>query len=910
MERLPVGEVIDRAAALLDDAPGPGRVAIDEASAGFLALRFRVEPRGGRLELTGELESGEQPRTLLGRPTSCVGRERELGVLEATLDEVITEGVARAALVTGPSGAGKSRVRHELAARRRDRRLAIFLARAEALRSGSPLDLLAGLVRAGAGVAASDAPEAARAKLVAVVHRRLAGADRADVAEFLGEIIGAPFPDEASPRLRAARDDGRVMGAHMQRAFVSWLGAECRVQPVLLILEDLQWGDAQTVRFLDAALRDLAKLPLFVLALARPEVHERFPGLWRGRGLSELPLAALPPRACERLVREVLGHLDARAVERIVRHADGNALFLEELIRAASHGDLETLPVSVLAMVQARLEALDARDRRVLRAASVFGESFTRDGAAALVGEPLAREIDDILERLVDAEIIVRRAEAELAFRHALVREAAYAMLTDEDRRLGHGLAAAWLTAHGEDDALLLAQHHDRAGDTASAIGSYARAARQAFEKNDFDAALVRAQRAIDLGAAEVVLGEAHAVRGKALAALGRWVEAETALAAALECPSPAAERRMEMLRDTYYVATFRQTSASLRRAGLEVMALARAAGRTDLEAEANAALATADHADGRCDEAVARYRESASKVERASCVVGLAGIMLYHSGRHAEGEQVMKRMLAHADEIRDHATAVILESGVGLVLAAQGRYEEAREAFAASRAEAETCGLLTLAARSVSVSAGHRIDLLDLAGAEALAREAVELGGKLEFATPRISSSIDLAMIAIRRGDPAEALRITDSIAGPVKNGIGFHGWLWRERVGVLLAQVDLARGDLDGALRRADASIEECRRRGRTKYRAIAQMVRARALAGLGRTDDGVREMLELLDETMAASPDPAIHLQISLGLLGISREERARSAAVASATRIEAALPAADRPAFRAAAGSMLT
>jgi tetratricopeptide (TPR) repeat protein len=909
VDRVPVGDAIDRAAAQLRE-PHPGRIRVDAASAGLLELRFRLNAEREQLELLDELESAEKPRTLLGRPTPCVGRERELSMLQASLEEVMSEGAAHVVLVTGPSGAGKSRVRHELLdrARRVERPLAFYVARAELLRAGSPLDLLGGLVRAAAGIHAADHASEARSKLMALVRRRIPGeAERLDVAEFLGEIAGSPFPDAASERLANARADARLMGAHLSSAFSTWLEAETRAHAVLLVLDDLQWGDAQTVKLLDNALRDLAERPLMILALARPEVHERFPGLWKTRGLSELKLAGLGPRACARLVQEVLGHPDEALVDRIVAHAGGNALYLEELIRAASQGNVTTLPVSVLAMVQARLEALTREARLILRAASIFGETFRRDAIAALIGADGAVELEQELEALSEREIIgeLGAGAAELGFRHAQVREAAYAMLTEQDRELGHGLAGAWLERNGETDARLLAQHYDRAQDQQNASRCYARAARQAVEKNDFEAALAMSARALELGAAASFASEARVMRGKALAALGRWAEAESELDAALaSTPADAAEQRMEVLREVFFVGSFRQSSAVLRRAGNEAMALAASLGREDLQAEANAALAIADHADARCDEAVSRYRQAAEQLgERPSSVVGLSGILLYHAGLHDEAEVVGRRILKRAIDMRDHGSVVVMLGNLGMSLAALGRYEEAREHFALSRAEAGRCGLNTLYARTVSLSAGHRMDVLDLDGAAALAREACELGKALEFPTPRVSSSIDLAFIAVRRGDAAEAARILDAIEPTVQKGMGFHGWLWRERTSVLRAELSLLRGDLADALARADASIDECRRHRRVKYQVLAQIVRTRSLVGLGQKDGAVAELLALLEHCDRAV-DPSLALRVGLALLAVSRQTRADAAVTEKATRIEAALPAAERAHFRAA------
>src|SRR5262249_9759200 len=104
--RLPVGDIIDRAAGLLPDAAG--KVRIDDVTARLLDPRFEVGGTSGRLELVGERDPTGSHRRLLGRPTPCVGRERELAVLDGLMAECTEEPGARAAILVGPPGIGKS----------------------------------------------------------------------------------------------------------------------------------------------------------------------------------------------------------------------------------------------------------------------------------------------------------------------------------------------------------------------------------------------------------------------------------------------------------------------------------------------------------------------------------------------------------------------------------------------------------------------------------------------------------------------------------------------------------------------------------------------------------------------------------------------------------------------------------
>src|SRR5262249_26780766 len=145
----------------------------------------------------------------------------------------------------------------------------------------------------------------------------------------------------------------------------------------------------------------------------RPEVDELFPDLWRERGAQEIRVNALSRKASEKLVRAVLAD-DAGpgTVARLVSQAEGNAFYLEELIRQAAEGRSDELPGTVLAMVQARLEALPDGARRVLRAASVFGQTFWAGGVAALVGGvATSAQVSDWLTVLAEQEIVSRRGQ-------------------------------------------------------------------------------------------------------------------------------------------------------------------------------------------------------------------------------------------------------------------------------------------------------------------------------------------------------------------------------------------------------------------------------------------------------------------------------------------------------------------
>ena len=539
-----VAEAVDRVVPLLS-RDGSFAIRLDETAAGLLDARFDIGGDALGLFLRGERDAADVGRTLLGKPTPCVGRDREIGALVALLDEVANEGVSRAALVTGAAGVGKSRLRHEVLRRAiADRpEIQVWIGRSDPLAAGSPFALLGQALRRVAGVTPLDAPDVAKKKLRARVGRHLDARAPSGVTEFLGEVCGLPFSDTASAPLRAARREPALMADQMLRAFETFVRAEGAAGPIVIVLEDLHWGDLPSVRFVDAALRH--EHPLFVLALARPEVHGRFPDLFRHRSIIEIGLGSLSKKSSARLAREVLGEgADAALVERIASLSAGNAFYLEELIRAAASGATGALPETVIAMAQSILDTLDPGSRMALRACSVFGGAFRPEGLAALldVGEAEAR---GLLAPLIAAELVARREDAaapggeEYAFRHAMLREAAYAMLDEEDRALGHKVAGEFLAASGEHDPMVLAEHFERGREPQTAAKFYLRAAEQALAGNDLADAIARAERGIGCGAAGTELGLLRLVQAEAERWRGHNAEGRAHALAALEALPP-----------------------------------------------------------------------------------------------------------------------------------------------------------------------------------------------------------------------------------------------------------------------------------------------------------------------------------------------------------------------------------
>ncbi len=539
----PEGQVIDRAAMVLQAASDAGSdaVFIDEVTSGLLNVRFKVEGDGPVRLLLGERRV-TGARRLLGHRTPCVGRTKELAFLESLLTECISESTAGAVLVTGSAGVGKSRLQNELVKRLRQSEVAeILLARGKSLSGGSPLSLAAQLVHQSTAIPHGLTIDVTYGHLYDALEKLIPADDHLRVTEFLGELIGAPTTKAPSPQLRAARNEARLMTEQMRRAFEEWLGVLLSRGPVLLVLEDLHWGDQPSVTLLDGALRTHADTPLMMLALARPEINQVFPRLWNDADVQGLRLGALKRRAAGRLVRAVLGDEPTKeTMARIVRQAGGNAFYLEELIRHVATGEDAQFPETVLAIAQSRLDGLEAEVRRVLRAGSIFGEVLWENAVLLLLGKEMpAREISEWLDVLIEREILEPSLderftdERELVFRHDLLREAAYSMLTDRDRELGHRLAAEWLEKRGERDSMILAEHWEKGGFSDRAVAHFLIAGQRAVAAGNLDAALSISTRGLNAGADGAERGEllliqsyVHAFRNELVATFATSGEA------------------------------------------------------------------------------------------------------------------------------------------------------------------------------------------------------------------------------------------------------------------------------------------------------------------------------------------------------------------------------------------------
>jgi eukaryotic-like serine/threonine-protein kinase len=476
--------VIQRVEPLLSGEPlvGPG-VRLDDVTAGLLDATFAVTERDGATFLVGRSVTRAAARRVLGRVIPCVGRDKELRLLDAVLDECVDDSVARGVLVLGPSGIGKSRLRDEALDRFRSSSGArVLRVAADELAASTSLGVVRALLRA-ASAGSRDEVDAFETPL----------------PPELQDLLAERLPDGGNAGLAAVADPG-ARRKRLQGLFQEWLATELSLGPRVVAIDDLQWADPLSVEWLLEALRAHAELPLLLFGLARPEGVELLSSLVETRNLAVVRLEPLSRRAAERLVKHVLGDgISAARASELVDRAAGHPLLLEELVRCVARAGESRVEIGgALVLLQSRFAKLPTDARQVLRVASVLGERVPLEALTVLLRRRLAESVVvPAIEALVRAEALepLDPARGYIRFRHAMMREAAEALLTDEDRAALHLEAAEWHASRTETDPEIVARHFERAGEAGAAAPFWLEAAERAWATGDIAAAAALAQR-------------------------------------------------------------------------------------------------------------------------------------------------------------------------------------------------------------------------------------------------------------------------------------------------------------------------------------------------------------------------------------------------------------------------------
>ena len=417
---------------------------------------------------------------------SLVGRGWEMAALDAMVDRAIG-GRGGVVNVVGPPGIGKSRAAREAATLAAGRGVEVFWAVCESHAGDIPFHVVSQLLRAGTGVTDVD-DDTARALSRAAVP---ADTDDEDLL-LLDDLLGIADPDVPLPQIDPDARRRRLT------ALVN-TASLARIEPALFIIEDAHWIDAASESMLADLLTVIPRTPSMVLITARPEYAG---ALSRVHGAQAIALAPLRDSDTETLLSELLGS-DSTVAELaaiITDRAAGNPFFAEEMVREFEQRGVLTgergryvcsadvadvaVPATVQTAIAARIDRLNTPARRTLNAASVIGARFDADLLAKL-------EIDAVFDELLDAELIdqVRfTPSAEYAFHHPLIRAVAYESQLKSDRAQWHRRLATAIQERAPDsadeNAALIAEHLEAAGELHAAYGWHMRAAAWATNRD------------------------------------------------------------------------------------------------------------------------------------------------------------------------------------------------------------------------------------------------------------------------------------------------------------------------------------------------------------------------------------------------------------------------------------------
>ncbi|HYQ11280.1 MAG TPA: AAA family ATPase [Gaiellaceae bacterium] len=434
--------------------------------------------------------------------TPFIGRDREIGLLDATWERVELERRPHLITVLGPPGVGKSRLMAEFTERISARKGRVVRGRCLPYRERSPYGAFTAQVKELAGIFDSDDVDVATDKLRTLVERLVSKEEAAVVADHLAILLG--FETKAS----APDRDSLFQSV---RVFIE---AGARDEPTAFVFEDIHWADSALLDLIELLAARLHDLPVLLLTNARPELLDARPA-WGG-GLvayNALPLEPLGGTDAAQLALHLLG-ADTKA-SHVAQVAEGNPLFIEQLAAVMSErGGEETggLPTTIRGLVAARLDALPVDEREVILDASISGRLFWRGALERIARDPAC--LADALAALERRDLIRRdtvsriEGDQQWSFKHVLIRDVAYDLQPRGRRRDGHRHVAEFIEAStpevGEAGAAL-ARHWRAAGELHHAVQHFVAAAEEAERGWAKDYAVTLYKEALDMTPPEEV---------------------------------------------------------------------------------------------------------------------------------------------------------------------------------------------------------------------------------------------------------------------------------------------------------------------------------------------------------------------------------------------------------------------
>lgn len=492
-----MGDAINLSARLMQAAAADQVLLTGEVRA-QLGAEFRLDDLG-LIQVKGKTESihifaavGIQAQS---RPSHAVrlplllGREQETAVLQTQVTQ-LQNGRGRVVILTGDVGLGKTVLLDYLYNWSETQwrtghtpglwATGINLAYEQTISGYLFISVLRDLLQLPSGVA----PEQTSQRLYEFC-RDLFGAEQVEAAyPYLARFMGLPLPEDAAIRL--AGMSGESLRWQLFQLVPNLFRRLCQRQPVVLALDDVQWGDPTSLQLVQALLPLTTEAPLLLIVALRSEGRDRI----AVQNPIVLVLKELDRKTAVSLIRHHAPNLPSGIVDYLVEKGGGNPLFLVEMVRtlraqglldthidlAAVQLDALDLPNSVQGLLLAQLDRLAVQARHTLQLASVIGKTFLHKVLAVISGAE--QQLQQVLAELEEQDYIQEAEATNLGlahrFRHILIQESAYNTLLHERRRDYHRQVAQTLErlfpAQVVEQAGLLAHHYERAGDVETAV--------------------------------------------------------------------------------------------------------------------------------------------------------------------------------------------------------------------------------------------------------------------------------------------------------------------------------------------------------------------------------------------------------------------------------------------------------
>ena len=427
-------------AARLGQSAGPGELLLDEATHRLVRDAVDVEPSGEWLRLLAVRDGSPVKRSRFDAP--MVGRERERRRLHDSFEQAVGDRSCQLFTVLGSAGVGKSRLVQEFVA---ELGPAASVVRGRCLPYGKGITFfpLMEAVQEAAGLEDADSEEVGLAKVAALLEDE---PDADLLARRVSELVGIS-----------------EIGAGAEESFAAvriLFESIARRTPLVIVFDDIHWGEATFLDLVEYLADWIRDAPVLAVAIARPELLDIRPG-WSGGKLNATSVLLEPLSDGESaLLVEQLGggdRLPAETRQRIVEAAEGNPLFVEEMLALVleveqPHGEIE-VPPTIHALLAARLDRLDQNERAVLELAAVQGKEFSLPAVATLAPETLRPAVDAALATLVRKQLVrpdrTGAGRQTYRFRHLLIRDAGYESIPKEARAEMHERFGRWLEQSG-----------------------------------------------------------------------------------------------------------------------------------------------------------------------------------------------------------------------------------------------------------------------------------------------------------------------------------------------------------------------------------------------------------------------------------------------------------------------------